>query len=133
MSAPSVLGLARLWFRGEEPGLQGSACSGRARQEEEGQGEGAGGCEPPLVLGWAWAGSVSTSGFHSRDGQEVAVVYYREGYVPQVYDQQVSTHLPAPETTSWPLPRELQIIPGAATLAGVGSVLPGVTESIGKL
>lgn len=61
------------------------------------------------------------------------MVYYREGYVPQVYDQQVSTHLPAPETTSWPLPRELQIIPGAATLAGVGSVLPGVTESIGKL
>lgn len=28
------------------------------------------------------------------------MVYYREGYVPQVYDQQVSTHLPAPET-SW--------------------------------
>lgn len=46
------------------------------------------------------------------------MVYYREGYVPQVYDQQVSTHLPAPETTSWALPRELKIIPGAAALWG---------------
>ncbi|PKU35504.1 hypothetical protein llap_14192 [Limosa lapponica baueri] len=30
----------------------------------------------------------SASGFCSRDGQEVAVVYYREGYVPKNYDQQ---------------------------------------------
>lgn len=30
--------------------------------------------------------------FCSRGGQEVAVVYYREGYVPSNYDQQVSTH-----------------------------------------
>lgn len=61
------------------------------------------------------------------------MVYYREGYVPQVYDQQVSTHLHAPETSSWALPRELKIIPGAATLSGVGLVLLGVAESIGKL
>lgn len=67
---------------------------GRSRKA---RGEGAGGCDPPLVLG---PGSVSTFGFHSRDGQEVAVVYYREGYVPQVYDEQVSTHPPAPETTA---------------------------------
>lgn len=61
------------------------------------------------------------------------MVYYREGYVPQNYDQQVSTHLSAPETTSWALSREREIILGAATLSGVGSVLPGVAESIGKL
>lgn len=42
-------------------------------------------------VGKDWPGSVNTSGFCSSDGQEVAVVYYREGYVPKNYDQQVST------------------------------------------
>lgn len=87
-----------------ERSLQCSACCGRARQEQEGQRRRAGGCDPPLVLG---PGSVSTFGFHSRDGQEVAVVYYREGYVPQVYDEQVST-TPFPRNHSWALPRELK-------------------------
>jgi len=47
----------------------------------------------PLVLGGSgrgWPGAVNASGVFSRDGQEVAVVYYREGYVPKNYDQQVS-------------------------------------------
>lgn len=138
MSALYVLGQAKLGLSGEEPGLsvlsllwQSRAGAGRTEAKEKGQRA----VIPPWCWGWgrAWPGSLSTSGFLSRDGQEVAVVYYREGYVPQNYDQQVSTHLPAPETTSWALSREREIIPGAATLSGVGSVLPGVAESIGKL
>uniref|UniRef100_A0A8B9MEJ8 Glutathione synthetase n=1 Tax=Accipiter nisus TaxID=211598 RepID=A0A8B9MEJ8_9AVES len=39
-------------------------------------------------VGKDWPGSVNASGFCSSDGQEVAVVYYREGYVPKNYDQQ---------------------------------------------
>lgn len=36
--------------------------------------------------------ALMAAAFCSRDGQEVAVVYYREGYVPSNYNQQVSTH-----------------------------------------
>lgn len=45
--------------------------------------------------------------FCSRDGQEVAVVYYREGYVPSNYDQQVSTHCLLLEAVAgvWNIPR----------------------------
>lgn len=48
--------------------------------------------------GRAWPGAVNAAGFSSRDGQEVAVVYYREGYVPKNYDQQVSADCSAPRS-----------------------------------
>lgn len=88
--------------------MQSSTFSGRASQEQNspgGQREGANAatcCLPDSVaapqswgvqaeVGKDWPGSVNASGFCSSDGQEVAVVYYREGYVPKNYDQQVST------------------------------------------
>lgn len=49
-------------------------------------------CQPP----W-WLLALMAAAFCSRDGQEVAVVYYREGYVPTNYNQQVSTHCSLPE------------------------------------
>lgn len=41
---------------------------------------------------------MNAGGLSSRDGQEVAVVYYREGYVPKNYDQQVSADCSAPRS-----------------------------------
>lgn len=104
VSAPCVSG-RRLGCSGAEQGL--AASPDRARQEQSSLGEGAnGGMLPPdstaapLVLGFGqgWPGSVSASGLCSRDGQEVAVVYYREGYVPSNYDEQVSADPSAPKS-----------------------------------
>lgn len=49
-------------------------------------------------VGRAWPGAMNAGGLSSRDGQEVAVVYYREGYVPKNYDQQVSADCSAPRS-----------------------------------